>query len=90
MKTAGEKSVIRTRTFPHGFISKTDPFFFLNLKGVLYMRKMTAAEARGTNGGYRIYTCAMCGYKIMVGWLVWKAGLTKYKEKPDHCPNCGW
>ena len=54
------------------------------------MRKMTAAEARSTNGGYRIYTCVMCGYKIMVGWLVWKAGLTKYKEKPEHCPNCGW
>ncbi len=52
------------------------------------MRKLSIDEARSVNGGYTIYECKNCGWQIMVGWLVWFAGITKYPTKPVYCPNC--
>ena len=52
------------------------------------MRTVTAEQARSINGGYMIYQCKRCGWRIMVGWIVASAHITKYAIKPLRCPHC--
>ena len=54
------------------------------------MRKMTATEARSTNGGYKVWECSVCKWWIMVGFVVYLAGLTQYSVRPTYCPHCGY
>ena len=58
------------------------------------MRKMTAEQARSTNGGYTIWKCKHCGWRIATGFAYWVFGKNGYAIKPIRCPHClyyaGW
>ena len=52
------------------------------------MRKMTAKQARNTNGGYTIWECRRCRIRIGTGIFWWKFGKYGYAIKPLRCPHC--
>lgn len=55
------------------------------------MRKMSVEQARSMNGGWRIYQCKRCGWRIMVTscWLLHIYKITQYMVRPSRCPHCG-
>ena len=51
------------------------------------MRRMTNEKARKTNGGYTIWKCSVCGWKIATGLAYQVFGSNGYFVKPLRCPH---
>ena len=81
-----------TYYFKYGIISKkvlAIEYQFQMESEVKMLRKMSDEKARRTNGGWIIYTCIYCKYKVMVDWVFYKYIPGCYQSKPDKCPRCG-